>query len=780
MATTATLAPALPRPRTLAEPRYARPALILVTAVAAVLYAWGIGRSQYHPFYADAVRSMTGSWKAFVYGSFDPGNTITLDKLPGFLWPQALSARVFGFHAWALTLPQVIEGVLSVLVLYRAVRRWAGVNAGLLAAGFLALTPVVAGLFRTAVEDPAFTLLLLLAADAAQRAAREARLRTLVLSGVWVGLAFQAKMLEAFAVLPALALVYAVSAPAPLRRRAGHLAVAGAVALGVSASWMLLVTLTPAGERPYVDGSTNNSAVSMVVGYNFLTRFSSLGVNAADTGSVPAMGAGRAEHGAAGGAAGAGAAGVTGAGRPGLHGTAGAAGSAGGAGAAGSAGTAGTAGSVGVTGAAGAAGTAGAADVAGSAGAAGAAVGSGGVGAHAGGGRHGGFGGGDSGWGKLLSGPMAAETGWFYPLALAGLGLGLVRRRRMPRTDPLRAGLLLWGCWLGVFFLVLSAGSVGGHTYYLGVIAAPLAALAGAGTVLLWRAYRAGGPAAWVLPGTVAATAAWGAVLADGYPSFLPPLVPAVLLLGLVAVLLLSVPLLRRSRPERLSPGRLSPGRAGLVVGLAAMLAAPAVWTASVLDPAYESAMGAVGPPAVRNLMGFQLPQHQGKPASALAMGSPEAGAGTGTAAARAAGGAAAGFAAAMRSSGTLTPSQTALYDYTRAHRGTARFLFATTSWTLASPYILATGAPVLPIGGFGGQAPSPSLAALQGDVGSGALRYVLLSDGTSALPWGGGAGGSATTAAAQASRWVSASCAAVPPGSYGGGVAGTRLYDCS
>ena len=76
---------------------------------------------------------MTESWKAFVFGSYDPANTITLDKLPGFLWPQALSARIFGFHPWALTLPQAIEGVLSVLVLYRAVRRWAGANAALLA-----------------------------------------------------------------------------------------------------------------------------------------------------------------------------------------------------------------------------------------------------------------------------------------------------------------------------------------------------------------------------------------------------------------------------------------------------------------------------------------------------------------------------------------------------------------------------------------------------------------------------------------------------------------------
>ncbi|MFC1407983.1 ArnT family glycosyltransferase [Streptacidiphilus sp. N1-12] len=688
MATTATLIPEVTRPRTRTEPRYARPALILITAVAALLFAWDIGQSQYHPFYADAVRSMAGSWKAFAYGSFDPGNTITLDKLPGFLWPQALSARLFGFHAWALTLPQVVEGVLSVLVLYRAVRRWAGVDAGLLAAGFLALTPVVAGLFRTSVEDPAFLLLLLLAADATQRAAREARLRTLLMAGVWVGLAFQAKMLEAFAVLPALALVYLVSAPTALRRRTVHLALAGAVTLAVSASWMLLVTLTPAADRPYVDGSTNNSAVSMVVGYNFLNRFSAVGMDAADTGSVSAVQGGGGAHGVAQGHS---------AGRAQAHGRTAQ--------------------------------------------------------------RAGGWGGSDGGWTKLVAGPMAAEAGWFYPLALAALGLGLYQRRRMPRTDPLRAGLLLWGSWFAVFFLVLSAGSVGGHTYYMGVIAAPLAALGGAGTVLLWRAYRSGGRTAWVLPATVAVTAGWGASLAAGYPAFLPLLAPAALLLGLASVVLLGLPLLR---------GRgMGGARAGLAVGLAAMLVAPAAWTASVLDPAYgHSAMGAVGPPA-RHLMGFL-------PTSATS-----ATAATGRQGAARTPAAVNAFASAMRASGTLTDSQEALLAYTRAHRDGARYLFATTNWALASPYILATGDPVLPIGGFTNQAPSPTLGALQREVGAGALRYVLLGDGTSGLFGGRPAGGSATTAAARATAWVSGSCQPVPPSAYGGGVAGTKLYHC-
>ncbi|WP_234376811.1 glycosyltransferase family 39 protein [Streptomyces sp. TP-A0356] len=268
------------------RPSYELPVLLLIAAVAAMLCLWGIDHSVYHVFYASAVRSMTDNPVAFFYGSFDPGNSITLDKLPGFMWPQALSALLFGFHPWALVLPQAIEMVACVLLLHLLVRRWAGVMAGLLSAAFLALTPVTVGLGRSIVEDAPFVLLLLLAAEATQRAVERARLRTLLLAGVWVGVAFQCKMVEAWAVLPALAVTYLVAAPATLRRRAGHVAVAGVVTLAVSASWMAVATLTPAQSRPYIDGTTDNSAYSMVVGYNFLTRFHSVGVDAASTGSV--------------------------------------------------------------------------------------------------------------------------------------------------------------------------------------------------------------------------------------------------------------------------------------------------------------------------------------------------------------------------------------------------------------------------------------------------------------------------------------------------------------
>jgi 4-amino-4-deoxy-L-arabinose transferase-like glycosyltransferase len=105
--------------------------LLALTAAAAVSYGWGMGSDTIELFYGAAARSMSASWHDFFFGAFAPSGTITLDKLPGAVWLQALSLRAFGFQIWAIVLPQVIEGALTVLVLYRAVRRIAGPVAGI-------------------------------------------------------------------------------------------------------------------------------------------------------------------------------------------------------------------------------------------------------------------------------------------------------------------------------------------------------------------------------------------------------------------------------------------------------------------------------------------------------------------------------------------------------------------------------------------------------------------------------------------------------------------------
>jgi 4-amino-4-deoxy-L-arabinose transferase-like glycosyltransferase len=247
----------------------------VTAALAGLAYGWGMGGASVETFYAAAARSMSQSWHDFIFGAFDPAGTVTVDKLPGALWAQALSLRLFGFGIWALVLPQVIEGVLTVLVLYRAVRRLAGPVAGLAAAVALAATPVTVLLGRGNVSDSLLILLLVLAADATAAALSEGRLRWLLLAGVWAGLAFQAKMVQAWLVLPGLAAAYLMAAPAERwRTRVGHVAAAGLVTVLVSLSWMTAVSLVPPHDRPYVDGTRDDSVYEQVFDYNGLARVS--------------------------------------------------------------------------------------------------------------------------------------------------------------------------------------------------------------------------------------------------------------------------------------------------------------------------------------------------------------------------------------------------------------------------------------------------------------------------------------------------------------------------
>jgi 4-amino-4-deoxy-L-arabinose transferase-like glycosyltransferase len=261
------------------QPAWARPALLAITALAGLAYAWGINSAYLESFYGAAARSMAMSWHNLLFGAADPWGTISVDKLPGALWFQALSLRIFGFHVWAIVLPQVIEGMLTVLVLYRVVRRVAGAGAGLLAAVIMAGSPVVILLDRGNISDSLLILLLVLATDAVTRAYTTGRLGPLLWAGVLVGFAFQTKMLQAWLVLPALYAAYLLAAPtASFLRRLRDVALSAAVTVAVSLSWMTAVTLVPASSRPYVDGSCDNSIFSQVFGYNGLARIGVSGV----------------------------------------------------------------------------------------------------------------------------------------------------------------------------------------------------------------------------------------------------------------------------------------------------------------------------------------------------------------------------------------------------------------------------------------------------------------------------------------------------------------------
>ena len=143
------------------DPVWARPALLLLLAVTAGLYLWDLGASGWaNSFYSAAVQAGTKSWKAFFFGSSDSSNFITVDKPPAALWVMEISARIFGLSSWSILVPQALEGVAAVAVLYATVRRWASAGAGLVAATVMAFTPVAALMFRFNNPDALLVLLL--------------------------------------------------------------------------------------------------------------------------------------------------------------------------------------------------------------------------------------------------------------------------------------------------------------------------------------------------------------------------------------------------------------------------------------------------------------------------------------------------------------------------------------------------------------------------------------------------------------------------------------------
>ncbi|MFD7829946.1 ArnT family glycosyltransferase [Kitasatospora sp. NPDC059803] len=264
------------------DPRWVRPALLALLAATVVLYLWGLSASGWaNAFYSAAVQAGSQSWKAFFFGSSDAGNFITVDKPPMSLWPMALSVRVFGLSSWSVLAPQALMGAATVGVVYATVRRRFSPLGGLLAGAALALTPVAALMFRFNNPDALLALLLTLAAYGLVRAIEAAGTRWLVFTGAMFGLAFLTKTLQAFLVLPAFALVYLVVAPTGLWRRVRQLLLAGAAMVVAGGWWVAVVELLPASARPYVGGSQDDSFLSLTFGYNGLGR-----INGDETGSV--------------------------------------------------------------------------------------------------------------------------------------------------------------------------------------------------------------------------------------------------------------------------------------------------------------------------------------------------------------------------------------------------------------------------------------------------------------------------------------------------------------
>lgn len=262
---------AIPRPSLSATLSWLPLAPVLV--LSAVLNTHRLAQNGYaNVFYSAGVKSMLGSWHNFIFNSFDPGGLVTVDKPPLALWVQVASAKVFGFSPMSLLLPEAIIGVLTVAVLYAVMRRPFGTLAAFAGALTLAVFPSFVAVARDNGVDPVLVLLMLLACGAALRAIRTGRWPALLAAAVLVGLAFTTKTLAAFPVIPGIALGYLLCAPGPLLRRTLRLLAAGALLGAVSFAWIGLVEATPAAQRPYVGGSTDNTELNLTFGYNGFGR----------------------------------------------------------------------------------------------------------------------------------------------------------------------------------------------------------------------------------------------------------------------------------------------------------------------------------------------------------------------------------------------------------------------------------------------------------------------------------------------------------------------------
>ncbi|MET9493890.1 glycosyltransferase family 39 protein [Streptomyces sp. NPDC006552] len=645
------------------DARWVRPAFLGLLLLVGLAYLWNLSASGYaNSFYSAAAQAGSESWKAMFFGSSDAANAITVDKPPAALWPMALSVRLFGLNSWAVLVPQVLMALATAAVLYGAVRRRFSAAAGLIAVVVLATTPVAALMFRFNNPDALLALLMTGTVYCVLRALEHARTTWLVLAGAAVGLAFLTKTLQAFLILPPLAVLYAVLAPARLRRRLGQLVLAGLAMAVAGGWWVAIVELWPASSRPYIGGSQHNSFLELTFGYNGLGR-----ISGDETGSV---------------------------------------------------------------------------------------------------GGGGGMGGGTGQWGetgigRMFNSEIGGQISWLLPAALILFAAGTVLTWRVRRTDTARAAFLAWGGALLMTGLVFSFMAGIFHQYYTVALAPCIAALTGMGATVLWEE-RSRVPAAATLGATVAATALWAYVLLGRVPDHLPWLRWAVLVGGLLAGLGLAFVGRLGRRPAL--------GAAGL--GLVAALAAPTAYTLSTLDTGHTGSIVTAGPSGAGMRGGG--PGGGGFPGGGKGggpggqggqMGRPPTGTGNqqggfpgggmpgrgqnGQSQKQGAGRGGGGMGGLLNGAEVSSRAKKLLEkdagDYTWAA--------ATVGSQNQASYQLATGAPVMAVGGFNGTDPSPTPARFKQYVEDGKIHYFIGSGSGS----GGGMGGSDSGSAAEITSWVEA-----------------------
>ena len=318
---------------------------------------------------------------------------------------------------------------------------------------------------------------------------------------------------------------------------------------------------------------------------------------------------------------------------------------------------------------------------------------------------------GDPGLLRLFNHQLAGQISWLLPLA--GLGLLAAAWRRPescpePRQravegqtrlrfplDRRHQNLLLWAVWLLPMVVFFSMANLF-HRYYLEMLAPAIAALVGAGVVALWEDYRRPGWRGWLLPLALVGSVAFEAAILSDFADWNRWLTPLVVGLCLVAAGVLAVVRLVRHHDRR-------------------------AWTGGV---AAAGALALLVPMAVWALIPVWYGGHTGLPyAGPDLLEDPQRGA---------------------------SKNVDCLVDYLLTNQGDETYLAATLNAQAAAPIILATGEPVMALGGFTGGDPILTVDELAEYVAGGTVRYFLLS------PGGNRQHGP--------TRWVPDHCALVPP----------------
>ncbi len=310
---------------------------------------------------------------------------------------------------------------------------------------------------------------------------------------------------------------------------------------------------------------------------------------------------------------------------------------------------------------------------------------------------------------RLAAPSFAAQIGWLFPLVLIGgiaawltmprrpsqrfplaLPGGITASLRVPIRSSERLALALWAGWALIYGIVFSAAGGLFHVYYLVAMAPALCALAGIGAATLWSLHRDGRAPAWLLPATIVATALWQARIVDFY-------LPEALAVGgnwLVPGLLAAAASTAIGVALRWPEPAARPAFAGLALLLS--LALPAAWSAGAASTPRQTGFPAARPPYMTPVA------EQGRWRWA-------------------------------HIAGALAPDPKLRAFLEREHRGET-YLLATLNTRQAAPLIIATGLPVMALGGFNGRDPVLRVEDFAGFVAKRRVRFALIGDGAPGL----------------------------------------------